>query len=74
MLTRAKSRAKSAIIRVLQAGKWHFERSQKRQKMTFLGLKMIIFQNFSKFLASFKISFSSLQHPSYNADILRPDG
>ena len=31
--------------------------------MTFLGLKMIIFGHFSPFLASFKISFSSLQHP-----------
>ena len=33
--------------------------------MTFLGLKMIIFGHFSRFLAFFKISFSSLQHPSY---------
>ena len=31
--------------------------------MTFLGLKMIIFGLFSRFLASFKIAFSSLQHP-----------
>ena len=34
--------------------------------MTFLGLKMIIFGHFSRFLASFKISFSSLQHLIYN--------
>ena len=34
--------------------------------MTFLGLKMIIFGYFSRFLASFKISFSSLQHPTHN--------
>ena len=31
--------------------------------MTFLGLKMIIFGHFSRFLGSFEISFSSLQHP-----------
>ena len=31
--------------------------------MTFLGLKMIIFGHFSRFLASFNISSSSLQHP-----------
>ena len=35
--------------------------------MTFLGLKMIIFGHFSRFLASFKISFSSLQHPTYKS-------
>ena len=34
--------------------------------MTFLGLKMIIFGHFSRFLASFKISFTSLQHPKYD--------
>ena len=34
--------------------------------MTLLGLKMIIFGHFSRFLASFKISFTSLQHPSHN--------
>ena len=34
--------------------------------MTFLGLKMIIFGHFSRFLASFKISFSSLQHPNHD--------
>ena len=33
--------------------------------MTFLCLKMIIFGHFSRFLASFKISFSSLQHPNH---------
>jgi len=33
--------------------------------MTFLGLKIIIFGHFARFLASFKISCSSLQHPSY---------
>ena len=53
------------IIRVVQAEKLNFERGQKRSKMTFLGLKMIIFGHFSSFLASFKISFSSLQHPNY---------
>ena len=37
--------------------------------MTFLGLKMIIFGHFSRFLASFKISFSSLQHPNYNREV-----
>ena len=37
--------------------------------MTFLGLKMIIFGHFSRFLVSFKISFSSLQHPTYNTVI-----
>ena len=36
--------------------------------MTILGLKMIIFGHFSRFLASFKISFSSLQHPTYKSD------
>ena len=46
------------ICRVLQAGKWNYEKDQKRSKMTFLGLKMIIFAHFSRFLASFKISFS----------------
>ena len=56
---------KGIINRVLQAGKWNFEKSQKRSRMTFLGLKMIIFGHFSRFLASFKISFSSLQHPNY---------
>ena len=45
------------IIRVLQAGKWNFERGQKRSKTTFLGLKMINFGNFSKFLASFNLIF-----------------
>ena len=55
------------MTRVLQAGKWDFERVQKRSKMTFLGLKMIIFGHFSTFLGFFKISFSSLQHPSYCA-------
>ena len=35
--------------------------------MTFLSLKMIIFGNFSRFLASFKISFPSLQHPTYKS-------
>ena len=59
----------SVIIRVLQAGKWNFERGQKRSKMTFLGLKMIIFCHFSRFLASFKISFSSL-HPTHNLSVL----
>ena len=54
------------LIRVLQAGKLIFERGQKRSKMPFLGLKMIIFGHFSRFLAAFKFSFSSLQHPSYN--------
>ena len=53
------------ISRVLQAGKGNFETGQKHSKMTFLGLKMIIFGHFSPFLASFKISFSSLQQPSY---------
>jgi len=33
--------------------------------MTFLGLKMIICGHFSRFLASFKFSFSSLQHPKH---------
>ena len=33
--------------------------------MTFLDLKMIIFGHFSRFLAPFKISFLSLQHPTY---------
>ena len=33
--------------------------------MIFFGLKMIIFGHFSRFLAFFKISFSSLQHPIY---------
>ena len=33
--------------------------------MRFLGLKMIIFGHFSRFLAFFKISFSSLQHLNY---------
>ena len=37
------------IIRVLQAGRWNFERGQKRSKRTFLGLKMIIFGHFSRF-------------------------
>ena len=45
------------MIRVLQAGKWHFERGRKRSKMTFLGLKMIIFGHFSPFFPSFKIHF-----------------
>ena len=53
------------IYRVLQAGTWNFERGQKRSKIRFLGLKMIIFGHFLRFLVSFKISFSSLQHPSY---------
>ena len=53
------------IIRVLQAGKWNFERGQKRSKMTFLSLKMIIFGHCSRFWAFFKFSFSSLQHPNY---------
>ena len=35
--------------------------------MTFLGLQMIIFGHFSRFLASFKISFFSLQHPIYKS-------
>ena len=51
------------MFRVLQAGKRNFERGQKRSEMIFVGLKMIIFGHFSRFLASFKISFSSLQHP-----------
>ena len=53
------------MSRVLQAGKWNFEKAQKCGKMTCLGLKMIIFGYFSTFLASFKISISSLQHPSH---------
>ena len=53
------------ILRVLQSEKWNFERGQKRLKMSFLGLKMIIFGYFSRSLASFEISFSSLQHPSH---------
>ena len=36
--------------------------------MTYMGLKMIIFGLFSRFLASFKISFSSLQHPKHNEE------
>ena len=32
--------------------------------MTFLGLKNDIFGDFLRFLTSFKISFSSLQHPT----------
>ena len=55
----------SMISRVLQAGKWNFEKSQKRSKMTFLTLKMIIFGHFSRFSASFKILFVSLQHLSH---------
>ena len=54
------------IIRVLPAGKWNCERGEKRSKMIFLGLQIIIFGHFSRFLASFKISFSSLQHPTHN--------
>ena len=54
------------MTRVLQAEKWNFEKSQKRLKIAFLGLKMIIFGHFSRFLAAFKISFSSLQHPNYD--------
>ena len=34
--------------------------------MTFSGLKMIIFGHFLRFLASFKISFSSLHNPNHN--------
>ena len=34
--------------------------------MTFLGLKMINFGHFSRFLTFFNISFSSLQHPNHN--------
>ena len=56
------------IIRVAQAGKWNFEKGQKGSKMTIFGLKMIIFGHFSRFLAFFKISFSSLCHPTHNAD------
>ena len=52
--------------RVLQAGKLNFERGQKRSIMTFLGLKMIIFGHFSRFLSSVKISFSSLHNPSHS--------
>ena len=44
-----------------------WKKGQKRSKMTFLGLKMIIFDHFSRFLASFHISFSSLQHPIYDS-------
>ena len=36
--------------------------------MTFFALKMIIFGHFSRFLAFFKLSFSSLQHPNYEPD------
>ena len=50
---------------VLQARKCNFERGET-QKNDILGIKMIIFGHFSRFLASFKISFSSLQHPTYN--------
>ena len=50
----------------MQAGKWYFERGLKRSKMTFFGLKMIIFGHFSRFLASLKIYFSSLHNPIYN--------
>ena len=56
------------MTRVLQAATWNFEKGQNRSKKTFLGLKMIIFGHFSSFLASFKISFSSLQHPNYDPD------
>ena len=35
-------------------------------KSIILSLKIIIFGHFSRFLASYKISFSSLQHPIYN--------
>ena len=52
------------ICRVLQAGKLNFEKRPKTLKMTFLSLKMIIFDHFSRILASFKISYFSLQHPS----------
>ena len=58
---------KKNMIRVLQAEKWNFKRGQKRSKMIFLGLKITIFGHFSRFLASFAIPFSSLQHPKYNA-------
>ena len=37
--------------------------------MTFLGLKMILFGHFSRLLASFKISFSSLQHPTHDLEL-----
>ena len=37
------------VIRVMRAGKLNFERGQKRSKMTFLGLKMIIFGHFQGF-------------------------
>ena len=63
----ARHQIPSDIFRVLQAGKWNFERGQKRSKMTFLGLKIIIFGHFSRFLAFFKISFSSLQHPNHSS-------
>ena len=37
--------------RVLQVEKLNSERGQKRSKITFLSLKMIIFGHFSRFLA-----------------------
>ena len=40
--------------------------------MTFCGLKKIIFGHFSRFLAFFKISFFSLQHPNYNTEDMSP--
>ena len=44
------------ITRVLQAGKWNFERGQKRSKMPFLGLKMIIFRSqIDHFWSVFKV-------------------
>ena len=53
---------------VLWIGCWKmkFWKRPKTLKNDILGLKMIIFGHFSRFLAFFKISFYSLQHPNYN--------
>ena len=40
---------KWVMVRVVQAGKWNFERGWKRSKMTFFGLKMWFFRVFSLF-------------------------
>ena len=53
------------MCRVLQAGKWNFERGQTRSKMTFSRLKMIIFGHFTRFLVSFKIGEHSKINLTY---------